>query len=103
MLREGRKIQVERTEGWWKDTGRPEDLLEANQLVLASLETKIEGEVSRETRYTGSGAIGRGTMAIGTVTLRGPLIIGENRRIRPNVQIGPTTQAGDGCVLGNQR
>ncbi|TLX99151.1 MAG: glucose-1-phosphate thymidylyltransferase [Thaumarchaeota archaeon] len=101
MLREGRKIQVERTEGWWKDTGRPEDLLEANQLVLASLETKIEGEVSRETQFTGSVAIGRGTKAIGTVTLRGPIIIGENCRIGPNVHIGPYTSIGDDCVLRN--
>src|SRR5207247_5030253 len=82
-------------------TGRTDDLLKANQVVLASMETRSGGEVSKVTQFTGSVASGRGRNAIGTVTLRGPIIIGENCRIGPNVHIGPYTSIGDDCVLRN--
>ncbi len=49
LLDEGREVRAEMVSGYWKDTGRPEDLLEANRMMLASLEASIEGEVDDAT------------------------------------------------------
>jgi len=43
MIEDARKVKVMRVNEWWKDTGRPDDLLEANQLVLDDIEIKVEG------------------------------------------------------------
>ncbi|MHB8565678.1 MAG: glucose-1-phosphate thymidylyltransferase [Nitrososphaerales archaeon] len=101
LLDEGKKVKVEQVKSWWKDTGRPEDLLEANQLILSDLKQEINGEFSPETQVTGSVSIGKGSRTVGNVSLRGPLIIGENCSIGPNVYIGPYTSIGDSCELKN--
>jgi glucose-1-phosphate thymidylyltransferase len=101
MLKAGRKIEAEKVEGWWKDTGKPEDLLEANQLVLADLKTNVRGRLSKETHSTGNVALGKGSTTVGSVSIRGPAIIGEGCRLGPNVHIGPYTAIGDECVLQN--
>ena len=99
LLDEGKRVEVQRVNGWWKDTGKSDDLLEANQLVLSDLETKIEGEVSEGCQLTGRISVGAGTTVSSSVSIRGPAIIGKDCTIGPNVYIGPYTSVGDGCVL----
>jgi glucose-1-phosphate thymidylyltransferase len=101
LIEQGRKVRAETVEGWWKDTGRPEDMLEANQLVLSDLRTDIRGHLSKGTHYTGKVAVGKGSTTIGTVSIRGPAIIGEGCSLGPNVHIGPYTAIADGCNLKN--
>lgn len=101
LLDDDKKVEVQRVTGWWKDTGKPEDLLEANQLVLSDLEPSIEGEISNNTKLTGRVAMGTGTRTLGSVSIRGPTIIGRNCVVGPNVHIGPYTSVGDECVLKN--
>jgi glucose-1-phosphate thymidylyltransferase len=101
MIEQGGNVRAEEVEGWWKDTGRPEDLLEANQLVLADLTTDIKGRLSKKTHSTGRMAVGKGTTTVGSVSIRGPAIIGERCRLGPNVHIGPYTSIGDECTLRN--
>jgi glucose-1-phosphate thymidylyltransferase len=48
LLTDGACIKVQKTNGWWKDTGRPEDLLEANQLVLQELKPKNDGTIEAD-------------------------------------------------------
>ena len=45
LLTQGHKIKVQKVEGWWKDTGKPEDLLEANQLILHDLQPYNHGTI----------------------------------------------------------
>src|ERR1051325_7318857 len=45
LLESGKKISVQHIDGWWKDTGKPDDLLEANQLVLDDMLSNLEGTV----------------------------------------------------------
>lgn len=100
LMLEGKKVEARRVVSWWKDTGRPEDLLEANQLVLSGIDgTTISGSVSPETEITGNLIIGEGTSLNGNVRIRGPAIIGKNCKIGPEVYIGPYTSIGDDCVL----
>ncbi|MBK9050969.1 MAG: glucose-1-phosphate thymidylyltransferase [Chloroflexi bacterium] len=75
--------------GWWIDTGRPDDMLEANDLVLEELEPKIEGFVDRDSDVDRRVTIERGAEVINSV-VRGPAIIGEDCRI-VNSYIGPFT------------
>ena len=83
--------------GWWKDTGRVEDLLEANRIVLADLQTRIDGTVDSATVIEGAVVIGAGTV-VERSHLRGPLVIGANAVIR-DAYVGPFTALADGVQL----
>jgi dTDP-glucose pyrophosphorylase len=77
LLQDGAKVDVQRVQGWWKDTGRPEDLLEANQLVLNDLEPYNRGTVEDAATITNSVGIGEGTIIHRHTAIRGPVV---NRR-----------------------
>lgn len=85
--------------GWWIDTGRPGDMLEANDLVLEELEYHIEGEVDAQSAVGRRVTIEKGAQIINSV-IRGPAIIGENTRIE-NSYIGPFTSISFNCVVEN--
>ncbi len=76
-------------EGWWIDTGKREDLLEANRLVLETLETQIEGAVDERSQINGKVSVERGAQVKNSV-VRGPACIGEDTVIE-NSYIGPYT------------
>ena len=99
LVNDGKKVEVQHVIGWWKDTGKPDDLLEANRLVLSDLHSKIEGTLSRETRISGNVVIESGSKTIGVVNIQGPIIIGKNCTIGPDVYLGPYTSIGDECGL----
>lgn len=101
LLEGGAKVDCRFVEGWWKDTGRPEDLLEANQLVLQELDLRVEGDVEPGARITGKVGIGEGTRVREGATIRGPAIIGRGCQIGPNAYIGPYTSIGDGAIVRN--
>lgn len=87
--------------GWWKDTGKLEDLLEANRIILPGIEEKIEGKVDSESRVEGGVCLGKGSKVINS-TLRGPLIIGE-RCVIENSYIGPFSSIDDEVsVIGSE-
>ena len=75
--------------GWWIDTGKMEDLLEANSLVLDELEHHIAGYVDRDSQINGKVTIDKGAEIINS-RIRGPAIIGEDTRI-VNSYVGPFT------------
>jgi glucose-1-phosphate thymidylyltransferase len=85
--------------GWWIDTGKRDDMLEANDLVLEEIEYKIEGYVDRDSQVGRRVAIQRGAEIINSV-VRGPVIIGENSRI-VNSYVGPFTSIADNVVVEN--
>jgi glucose-1-phosphate thymidylyltransferase len=91
----GKKIGVKYVDGWWKDTGKPEDLLEANQLVLDDMIPTINGFSDESSRILGKVSIGERTIIRSNTTIKGPVIIGTNCEIGPNVYVGPYTSIGD--------
>jgi glucose-1-phosphate thymidylyltransferase len=76
-------------QGWWIDTGKMEDLLDANRLVLDELALEVEGYVDRDSQLIGKVQIAQGAEVINSV-IRGPAIIGQDSRII-NSYIGPFT------------
>jgi glucose-1-phosphate thymidylyltransferase len=84
-------------EGWWIDTGKKDDLLEANRLLLDELTPVIRGYVDRDSQVSGKVMIEAGAEVINS-TIRGPAIIGEHTRI-VNAYVGPFTSIYHHCLI----
>ena len=97
LISSGKRVRSHVIEGWWKDTGKVEDMLEGNRMMLAALETKIEGQVDDATAIEGMVRIGKGAV-VERSRLRGPLIIGDGARVA-DAYVGPFTSLGPGVEL----
>lgn len=93
------RVESHLVQGWWKDTGRPSDVLDANRLMLETIETDITGEVDSESHVIGRVKIGMGSKIIGS-TLRGPIVIGDHVTVL-NSYIGPFTSVSNGTTIKN--
>ena len=89
LIDRGLDVRSHIVEGWWKDTGTVEAMLEANRLILEDLEPRMEGEADDRCRIEGRVQIGKGTV-IRNSTVRGPAIIGPDCVIEDSF-IGPFT------------
>jgi glucose-1-phosphate thymidylyltransferase len=91
-----RRVEPHVVQGWWKDTGRLEDMLEANRLVLDTIAERVEGEL------VDSAVEGRVVIEAGArlerCTVRGPAIIGAGARLT-DCYIGPYTAIGADCII----
>lgn len=93
-------VEAFRIQGWWLDTGKKDDLLAANQIILdACLTSAIHGEVSADSRISGRVHIGEGSR-ITNCTIRGPVTIGHHCHLE-NCFIGPYSSIGDEVTLIN--
>jgi len=101
LLDEGHAVQSHIIEGWWKDTGKPEDILHANHLVLDSMEPRIDGVVEDSEPIQGRIELGEGSTVESGAVIRGPVSIGDGTTIKSNAYIGPYTSIGDDCVVDN--
>ncbi len=81
----------------WKDTGRLEDLLEANRIVLDDMPPRIEGTVGQDVRIEGKVIVERGAQ-LHNCTVRGPAIIGVETVV-DDAYIGPYTSISHGCTI----
>jgi glucose-1-phosphate thymidylyltransferase len=93
LIDRGLTVRPHIVEGWWKDTGKLEDMLEANRLILDTFERKIEGSVDAESRVEGKVVIEKGAVVERSV-IRGPAIIGRGARI-VHAYVGPFTSIGN--------
>jgi glucose-1-phosphate thymidylyltransferase len=85
--------------GWWKDTGKVEDLLEANRIVLADLQNENLGTIDADTQIEGAVRVGKGS-SVTHSRIRGPVVIGEGVRIEHSY-IGPFSAIADGVTLSH--
>ncbi len=85
--------------GWWIDTGRPGDMLEANSLVLEELTPTIDGYVDRDSEVDSRVIVEQGAEIINSV-VRGPAIIGRETRL-VNAYVGPFTSIYHHCLIEN--
>jgi len=99
LLEKGYNVGYQKVKDWWKDTGTPEDILEANRLVLDELKTEIRGKIENDTSIQGRVTTGKNSIIKENALIRGPAIIGENTTIEPNVYIGPYTSIGNNCII----
>ena len=96
LIDHGRTVVPRVIDGWWKDTGKLEDILEANRLILDTIERRIDGEAQ------GSEVLGKVIIEVGAKvvqsTIRGPAVIGRGAMIE-NAYIGPFTAVGDHATI----
>ncbi len=96
LLDNGYRVEASIVDGWWKDTGKPEDILDANRLVLDDIQPKNKGKLEN------SKVIGRVVIEEGSVikdsVVKGPCVIGSNSRV-VNAYIGPYTSIGNNCRI----
>lgn len=93
LIDDGYRVLPYMVEGWWKDVGEPEDMLEANRLLLERMEPKIEGELDEGSKTSGPVAVAKGAKIKGS-RLIGPLVIGADAVIESSI-IGPYASIGD--------
>lgn len=96
LIDAGLTVQGEPVRGWWKDTGRPEDLLDANRLLLERLEHDVRGEVI-DSRLSGRVVVPASARVIRSKIL-GPVLLGEGVVIE-DAYIGPFTSIGANSVV----
>lgn len=99
LLDNGYKVGYEFVSGWWKDTGTPEDILEANRLVLDELKREIKGDVEDEESIQGRVLIEQGSTIEHGAVIRGPVAIGESTMIESDVYVGPFTSIGSNVTV----
>jgi glucose-1-phosphate thymidylyltransferase len=101
LITNGRDVRSHVIKGWWKDTGKLEDMLEANRMMLSTSERRIAGRVDEASRIIGDVVLEEGADVTNS-ELRGPLIIGRDSVIRDSY-VGPFTSISDGCeIVGSE-
>jgi glucose-1-phosphate thymidylyltransferase len=98
MVDVGLRVEPHIVKGWWKDTGRLDDMLAANRLVLDTIQTRQRGELE-DCQVDGRVVIEPGAQLTRTA-VRGPAVIGAGARLT-DCYIGPYTAIGNNCVIEN--
>jgi glucose-1-phosphate thymidylyltransferase len=97
LIDSGRVVRAEMVSGWWKDTGKPDDLLEANRILLDAERPRLDGEVDAASTLDGTVVVCAGAKVVSS-HIRGPSVIGEGTLIEDS-RIGPWASIGEGCTV----
>jgi glucose-1-phosphate thymidylyltransferase len=98
LVDQGQRVEPHIVRGWWKDTGRLDDMLEANRLILEGIEHRVEGELI-DSQVDGRVVVEEGALLVRS-TVRGPAIIGAGAKLT-DCYVGPYTAVGEGCAIEN--
>ena len=93
------RVEARRLTGHWTDTGKMDDMLDANHWVLELLTGRIDGRVDAASSVIGQVVLEEGASLEGSV-VRGPAVIGRNTRL-VNSYVGPFTSIDHDCVIVN--
>lgn len=92
LIDRGGHVAAETVRGWWKDTGKPEDILDANRLQLLRLRRRIDGTVD-DARLVGDVVLEAGAV-VRNSTVFGPALIGAGSVVE-DAYVGPFTTLGE--------
>ncbi len=98
LVDSGLRVEPHVVRGWWKDTGRLEDMLEANRLILDNIGERIDGELINS-QIDGRVVIEAGAR-LERVRVRGPAVIGADSVLK-DCYVGPYTAIGEGCSISD--
>ena len=96
LIDSGYRVEPHIVQGWWKDTGRLEDMLEANRLILEHDRARASRASSTTTRRSRAASIVEAGARLERATVRGPAVIGAGAHLI-DCYIGPYTAIGEGC------
>lgn len=97
VLDDGGRIAAIEQAGWWLDTGKKDDLLDANRTVLATLAHRVEGHLDADSRVEGPVVVEAGALVERT-QLRGPVVIGAGTHV-VDASVGPFVSLGAGGLV----
>lgn len=98
LIETDKKVEASTLDGWWLDTGKKDDLLSANQIILDEQVTlSNEGEVDEQSQIIGRVQIGSGTKLV-NCSVRGPVVIGTNCHLE-NCFVGPYSSVADDVTI----
>lgn len=97
LIEHERDVRAHVTQGAWIDTGKKDDLLEANRLVLDLIDTEVRGEVDADSRVVGRVVLDEGARLVRSV-VRGPVVIGPDTLVEDSF-IGPYSSIDCGCEI----
>ena len=98
LIDQSKRVEALQIAGWWLDTGKKDDLLEANRIILdTNLEAAVEGEVDSQSQVIGRVQIGKRSRIV-NCTIRGPVKIGSDCYLE-NCFIGPYSSVADQVTL----
>lgn len=95
----GGSVSCRLVNGWWKDTGNPKDLLEANSMILDEIETKIETVSDKTVIILGDAHIGKNVVIKDSI-IKGPVAIDDDSVIVNSI-IGPYASLGENARVAN--
>ncbi|XGI82742.1 glucose-1-phosphate thymidylyltransferase [Halorutilales archaeon Cl-col2-1] len=101
LLEDGERIDSHVVDGWWKDTGKPEDILEANRLVLDEQLGSTDGTIEEEAEAVGYIDLHESAVIEDGAVIRGPVSIDANTTIKEGAYIGPYTSIGANSTVEN--
>ncbi|MGD0199061.1 MAG: glucose-1-phosphate thymidylyltransferase [Solirubrobacteraceae bacterium] len=96
LIDSGMRVESHIVRGWWKDTGRLDDMLEANRLILDTIEPRCDGTLE-DAQLDGRVIVEAGASLVRS-TVRGPAVIGEGAKLI-DAYVGPYSAIGDGCTI----
>lgn len=99
LLKEGHKITYHKVTDYWKDTGTPQDIIHANEVMLQSMSPYFHGKKEDGVSVSGNVMVGENTILKSGARITGPVIIGKNCTIDSDAHIGPNTSVGDNSNL----
>ena len=99
LLEENHKIIYDIITDYWKDTGTPQDIIHANNVILSDMTPYFDGIKEKNVTIENNVMVGKGTIIKEGSSLIGPCIIGENCMIESNTYVGPNSSVGDNSKL----
>jgi glucose-1-phosphate thymidylyltransferase len=97
LIDHGKTVRSHVITGWWKDTGKLEDMLEANRMAMAHWETRVDGTIDAASVVEGAVVIEAGASVVRS-RLRGPLILGKGVVVEDSY-VGPFTAVAEGVRI----
>jgi glucose-1-phosphate thymidylyltransferase len=97
LIDHGKTVRSHVITGWWKDTGKLEDMLEANRMAMSHWVTRIDGSVDKESVVEGAVVVEKGARVVRS-RLRGPLVLGPGVVVEDSY-VGPFSAIAEGAKI----
>jgi glucose-1-phosphate thymidylyltransferase len=99
LLDDGHRIDSRVVTGWWKDTGKPKDIIEANRLVLEDVDPRAEGYIDEGVETSGRIDMAESSRIESGAVVRGPVTLGAGTTVKAGTYVGPFTSIGANSTL----
>lgn len=96
-----KKISYDVITNYWKDTGTPLDIIDANKMILSQMKSYFYGIKENNVSINGNVMVGKNTIIQNGAQIKGPVIIGENCKISGSVRLGPNVSVGNNSTLND--